>query len=198
MVKKLILVALIITYSSVINAQPLTRVDRLPIHYLKQRFFPSLFKGVILKRFYKIQYATSPVKKIGLVNDFLEGAENVDTLKLIEELLRFKGDKRLCAIPISCYGYFEYTFYYYQFGKYCHLEVEALFIIHRLFLPKPLNYSPLPVLVRTRRDKVFTEKEKIDKAYAFYQKWFTDLKKIGLARVKELPLLEYTDVEWLR
>jgi hypothetical protein len=125
-------------------------------------------------------------------------SNSIDTLKAIGELLKYEGDRRICALPI--YGYSPLTSKIY-FGKDTNysVQIEALFIINQLVYIDAFNYSPYPVLVDTRTNKSYcVEGTAIQMAFRAYYKWYQVLKKKGIAyfREKSIMPLDGSSIKW--
>ncbi len=63
-----------------------------------------------------------------------------DTLAMIEELLKFEGDIRICALPIICYNP-KISQLYLNTEKRYSIQLEALFIINQLFFTERIQYD---------------------------------------------------------
>ena len=123
---------------------------------------------------------------------------NVDTLSLIEELLSFEGDKRICSLPIQNYDPLLSQIYMGKLKRYS-IQLEALYIINHLYFDVPYKYSPYPILIDNGGRQESVEGRLVEKAYISYKDWLKKLKKIGLreAKHKEIsPLDEYSSVKW--
>jgi hypothetical protein len=202
---RIFLIALTLNFSC-INAQNLLKVDSFFFADIKE-FCYYKSEDSITNVLYKISYALSkPEAKIWNYPDFLKDAKNVDTLKLIEALLQFKGDKRLCTIPIGMYGItnmLSSDFYSFRDikknGLYFTLEMEALFIIYRLIFPNSIShYSAYPVLVNTNNLIKMSNDKLVNKAYALHIKWLKKVKKYGFAKIQNLGLTPFSksNIRW--
>jgi len=120
-----------------------------------------------------------------------------DTIAMIGELLRFKGDSRVCVFPVMCYEPSWSQIFMGETKQYS-LQVEALFIINQLYFKHPFKYSPFPALVNAGNETVSTIKGKdFKEAYRQYTTWFKQIEKIGLAKAREQDLVPlHGAVKW--
>jgi hypothetical protein len=117
-----------------------------------------------------------------------------DTIAMIGELLRFKGDSRVCVFPVMCYEPSWSQIFMGETKQYS-LQVEALFIINQLYFKHPFKYSPFPALLNTGTETVSTIKGKdIKEAYRQYTIWFKQIEKIGLNKAREQHLVPLNGV----
>jgi hypothetical protein len=109
----------------------------------------------------------------------------VDTIALIEELLKFKSDSRVCALPLMYHNSLSSQIYNGKCKSYS-IQVEALFIIDQLFFEKPFEYSSIPILVdRKNNDEESIEGIIVIKAFDCYEKWFARVKKVGMMAARK-------------
>lgn len=127
-------------------------------------------------------------------------AKEKEKIALIEELLSFKGDERLCGIRKTCYNISAFQL---DTGteKHYSIQVQALFLINQIYLETPFNYSAYPVLKNRKWGKSAIKGPLIDAAFKSYEKWFRKIKRIGIvkARAKEVMPLDMTHLRiiWL-
>ena len=132
--------------------------------------------------FYKIVFNgdTSDIA-ISNYSKMIENIKNsgIDRALLINELLKFKSDKRICCVPIRNYNpALSQTFN--EKIKHYSIQIEALFIINQLYFEKPYNYSPYPVLYNPLFKKIIAVKGlAIRKMFTRYEEWFEEIKKTG-------------------
>lgn len=140
--------------------------------------------------------------KIFFVGDSTsEFGENIDfskynkeqKLKMIEELLTFEGDKRICYSALMLYDPDVSSTYMGTCQEYT-LDLEALFIINQIYLDQPFKYSPYPLLVNKEGIDHCAQPAIVDIAFRAYKRWFADLKKKGFDW-KKYPLDE-SGVDW--
>jgi hypothetical protein len=127
-----------------------------------------------------------------------KNASTPDTVALIKELLKFKGDDRLCCLPIISYNPAISQIYSGELSRYS-IQLEALFIINQLFFKHPFAYSPYPILYNWKTKSFASANEKmIADAYDYYQKWTAELEKKGLykCRVSRIYPLDKAAVQW--
>jgi hypothetical protein len=121
---------------------------------------------------------------------------NSDIEKMIAELLTFKGDTRKCFMKISCTEDITVpeTISHYS------LQLEALYMINSLFFKDYTTYSPCPILVNEKESFAATDEAIIAEAYAAYEKWFVEIKEIGIgnARAKSINPLEGSSIKWYK
>lgn len=116
-------------------------------------------------------------------------SKDIDTLKAIGELLKYEGDRRICALPICGYGPARSQIYLGQDTDYS-IQVEALFIINQLVYLKPFNYSPYPILVDKRTNKAYSAAGiAIPMAFQAYHKWYQLLEEKGIAYIREKSIM---------
>lgn len=129
-------------------------------------------------------------------NDFSEKKK----IKLIEELLFFEGDERLCGRKIKCYNLAAVELDT-GYDEYYSIQVQALFFINQFFFEAPFNYSPYPVLKNKNWGKSSIKGTTIDLAFKQYRKWFKKIKKKGIAKAKKRDLTPLKNarekVRWL-
>ncbi|MGY6648893.1 hypothetical protein [Wenyingzhuangia sp. IMCC45574] len=122
-----------------------------------------------------------------------------EKLQMIEELLSFKDDYRICSNAISNYNP-KLSKIYRGKAKDYSIQLEALFLINQIFFDTPFNYSPIPVLIDRETKKEETIKGQIiEKAYQNYEKWFENIRKIGFdkARKEKVYPLSKSKISWL-
>lgn len=126
------------------------------------------------------------------------GKTKLDTLALIAELLRFKGDTRLCCLPIMCYSV-EASQIYAEKARQYSLQLEALFLINQLYFKHPFRESPYPVLYDPRH-KQFARiaGHLLVEAYRYYEQWYAQVKRLGLreSRKQNLAPLANASFHW--
>lgn len=112
-----------------------------------------------------------------------------DTLRAIKELLRYKGDKRICAFFITCYNPARSQIYMGANKNYS-LQVEALFIINQLVLSKPFNYAAYPILVDKKSNATYSIGGiPISNAYSAYERWYRLLIEKGISQVRDKSIM---------
>ncbi|ANQ48227.1 hypothetical protein MY04_0845 [Flammeovirga sp. MY04] len=161
-----------------------------------------LREGASLKddsnEFYKLKHKTDSADLGNYIYPILIEF-NVDTLKLIEDLLKFQGDTSICVLPISCYDPKSSHIYMGQLKDYS-IQVEALFIINQLYFNKSFSlYSPYPFVTNIETNKEASiSGEIIDMAYEAYRQWYHKIKKIGLreARKQNIKPLDGYPLKW--
>jgi hypothetical protein len=115
----------------------------------------------------------------------IKSEENIDTIRLIEDLLSFEGDTSICVIPIRCYDPKLSQVYMGNLKDYS-IQTEALFLINQLYFDKPFHYSPYPILKNIESSKEESiDGEIIKLAYTAYKQWFVNVKKVGLKEAKK-------------
>lgn len=127
----------------------------------------------------------------------------IDTMKMIQELLLFEGDERLCSIPITTYsvdGKCSPNLYAGKEKRYS-LQVEALFIINQIIFKEPCiwGYMSNPVLQDSQTEKKESIKgDIVNQAYQSYKKWFEVVKTDGLSKTlrKNIFPLTNSTVHW--
>ena len=125
---------------------------------------------------------------------------SLDTMAMIDELLRFEGDSRLCILKVTNYSALSSQLYTGKSKQYS-LQVEALFIINQLYFQKPFYYSPFPVLFDKKNQQyLLTTESQISEVYSSYKKWFAKLRKLVLkrARHEQIEPLSTSNIIWLR
>lgn len=128
---------------------------------------------------------------------------NIDTIKVIEELLSYEGDERLCSVPITCYseiGRCSPNIYWGEEKRYS-LQTEALFIINQIIFENPclFNYMSNPVLQDLNSKKFESIKGDIlVKAYQSYKNWLSRAKKEGISNMlrKHIYPLDNSGITW--
>lgn len=99
-----------------------------------------------------------------------------DKIKMIDELLKYKGDTRKCIKKVKCS---EGSSYNGKMQSYS-IQLEALYIINTLYFTDHTKFSPCPVLVDdATKEEATSEGEIINKAYAAYEAWFEKVKADG-------------------
>lgn len=123
---------------------------------------------------------------------------SIDTIEAIGELLKMRGDTRICALPIMCYNPLVSQLYMGTTENYS-IQVEALFIVNQLAFEKAFFYSPYPVLVdKINRSQASISGKVIDDAYEAYYRWYKKLKKIGMRGIRSGNIMPLDDakVRW--
>ena len=125
-------------------------IDTLP----NNEVFHVSFYGV------RIEKVDSTVNNLGfIVHEGTKISRNIDTLALIEELLKFKGDTRLTTLDVMQYNWHSCGFYTGKKDK-VSVQVQALFIINTFLIPgRPFFYGGYPLLYDTK----FTQKREDSK-----------------------------------
>jgi hypothetical protein len=122
-----------------------------------------------------------------------------DKLQMIEELLSFKDDYRICSNPVTNYNS-KLSQIYKGKNKDYSIQLEALFLINQIFFNNPFNYSPIPLLIDSKTKNEETIKGQIiEEAYQNYKKWFQDVSEIGFEKAKKEKIypLSNSKVSWL-
>ncbi len=173
-------------------------VVKIPVDRMKSLNFYEENK---CNHFYKIVFnGDTSDGAISSYNRIMEKIKNsnIDKIALIKELMKFKGDKRLCCIPIKHYNLdvsqgLEKDISYYS------IQIEALFIINQLYFPKPFNYSPFPVLYNSYFKKIIAVKGwGIHKVFARYEQWLLEIEKTGIEEAisKHKDPLDKSNISW--
>jgi hypothetical protein len=121
---------------------------------------------------------------------------NIDTIKVIEELLSYEDDDRLCSTLISSYNEVGQcsSNLYLGIEKRYSIQVEALYIINQIVFEEPciFHYMSNPVLKDLKTGNLQSIRgEIIVKAYQSYKKWFEKVKNSSLQEIlrkNEFPL----------
>lgn len=124
--------------------------------------------------------------------------KNIDTLKAIDELLKLKGDTRLCVFPIANYNPLRSQIYLGENKTYS-IQVEALFIVNQLVYDEPFNYASYPVLVDLKTDNDCSlSGNTIKEAFKAYKKWYRKLQRHGIeyATKESIMPLDNATVRW--
>lgn len=111
-------------------------------------------------------------------------ASEKEKIALIEELLSFKGDERLCGIRKTCYNISAFKL---NTGseKFYSIQVQALFLINQVYFEHPFNFSSYPVFKNKKWEKSSVAGPTINAAYKAYNKWFRKVKRIGIMKARE-------------
>jgi hypothetical protein len=123
---------------------------------------------------------------------------HIDTLKAIEELLKFEGDERLCVLEVSKYNP-RTSNYWFEKNKDYSLQLEALYLINQIAMEEPFTYSPIPALKdQTTGEKATLGGEIISRAFKSYKKWFEVVKKQGLQKTlsEHYQPLDNSGISW--
>lgn len=122
----------------------------------------------------------------------------IDTLKAVEELLKFEGDERLCALYIMKYNH-RMSKFWFDDNKNYSLQVEALFLINQIIFKEPFMYSHTPALEdHSAKKKSAIGGEIVSRAYKAYKEWFVVVKRQGLQKTlseKYFPL-DNSGISW--
>jgi hypothetical protein len=127
---------------------------------------------------------------------------NIDTTKILEELLKFEGDERICSVKIITYsGYLCNPHLYLKSEKKYSLQVEALFIINQLLFNEScvFSYVSNPVLKERASKKYESIKgEIINRTYQAYKEWFKKAKIEGYSTLLQNHIypLRDTGITW--
>lgn len=135
----------------------------------KNGFFKIIFKG-----------DTSDIA-ISNYSKMIESIKNsgADKILLIKELLKFKGDKRICCIPIRNYNPALSQILNWKV-RYYSIQIEALFIINQLYFEKPYYFSPYPALYKPIFKKIITVRGlAISRMFTRYEKWLEGVEEMG-------------------
>ena len=107
-----------------------------------------------------------------------------DTILMIEELLKYKGDTRLCVLPIMCYNPLVSQIYMGKQSRYS-IQLEALFTINQLYFEKPFMYSAFPVLYDRAEGKyIIVDEKQFSSVYDAYVQWFNKVKAAGIKKAR--------------
>jgi hypothetical protein len=117
---------------------------------------------------------------------------------MIEDLLSFGDDERICAIrgmsynPKYAAGLTPATTDRYS------IQVEALFIINILFCNEPFEYSPTPILGGRGDEFSSINGVHVEEAYIQYRKWFELVSEMGYeaAQDAEIMPLDNSSAYW--
>ncbi len=120
----------------------------------------------------------------------------IDTIKAIGELLKFEGDRRLCALRVADHNILTAKVYGGRNNNYS-LQVEALFIINQFFDERFINSCPL-LIDRKDNTEATISGPIIDRAFKAYRKWYKLLKKEGIKTIKARKImpLDGSGVRW--
>lgn len=123
---------------------------------------------------------------------------NMDTLFLIEELLKFEGDTSHCLLQIIKYNSRSSNFWTEDLRDYS-IQLEALYLINLLVLDAPFQYSPIPALkdIQTK-EKSTISGPILKKAFQAYRTWFQLIKTNGLKRTLDIGIypLSNSGISW--
>lgn len=107
-----------------------------------------------------------------------------DTMLMIEELLKYKGDTRVCVLPIMCYNPLVSQIYMGKQSRYS-IQLEALFIINQLYFKKPFMHAAFPLLYDSAdRTYISMGEKQFSTVYDCYMQWFGKIKVIGLKKAR--------------
>lgn len=123
---------------------------------------------------------------------------NMDTLFLIEELLKFECDTSHCVLQIMKYNNRSSKFWIESTREYS-IQLEALYLINLLVLDAPFQYSPIPALEDDQtKEKSTISGPILKKAFQAYRAWFQLIKTNGLKRTLEAGIypLSNTGISW--
>jgi hypothetical protein len=138
--------------------------------------------------YYRI-HLSGDTSEANLPYPFDFGAQPIDTIRAIAELLSFENDDRRCALPITDYDRGRQPYYTDRDTHYS-IQVEALYLINQLVYPSPFTYAPYPVLFDDlNKRELATSGLVISQAFYAYGKWFKKLKKIGIAEIREKKIM---------
>jgi hypothetical protein len=150
--------------------------------------------------FHKIALCNKPNGLLGsyplIIEDKVFSA--IDTLKSIDELLKFEGDTNLCVLKVTKYNNRSSNFWIEEIKDYS-IQLEALYIINLLALEKPFVYAPIPALKNIKtKEKATISGEIIRRAFEAYRNWFNIVKKQGLQKTKsdEYYPLDNSGISW--
>jgi len=123
-----------------------------------------------------------------------------DTVKAIGELLKYKGDTRICGTPVREYCLICSSIY--MGGKYYYLlQLQALYLINHLVFDTASTHAPIPVLhdKRTGQD-ITVDEEGITRLYDAYIEWYEKVRHIAMAEIRKLGETPYKEAEvyWTR
>lgn len=122
-----------------------------------------------------------------------------EKLQMINELLKFKDNDKICVFNISNYSAKVSQIYIKSKRDYS-LQLEALFLINQVFFDKPFDYSPIPILIDNKTGEEQTVKgEIIEEAYEKYEKWYNKIKKIGIKESlnRKVYPLDESNISWI-
>lgn len=105
-------------------------------------------------------------------------ANELEKLSLINKLLAFEGDERLCGIEIKGYGPGGSEIYMGE-DQYYSIQIQALFLINQIFFKEPFTYATYPVLISKKYHAGIVRGKTVDIAFRHYKKWFKKVKRIG-------------------
>ena len=124
--------------------------------------------------------------------------KNIDTIEAIKDLLAYQGDLRINYIPVVNYDLEQSRIYWGKCRNYS-IQVEALFLINQLIFDHPYHYSSYPVLVkRDTNEESSISGDIVCKAFAEYRKWYEQMKKIGIYKIKteKIMPLDNSGISW--
>lgn len=122
-------------------------------------------------------------------------------LKMIEELLEYKGDIRICSVAPMCYNgkYAKGTEV--SNIKYYSIQVEALFLINQIYFNDPFEYSPYPILIENNGKLEAIDGKIVSMTYQCYEEWAKQIKKMGIENAntqKLVPIKKGFPIQWYR
>lgn len=172
-----------------------------------QPYFEAREKKIEQNIYYKLTLIKKDLQEDELAYPIFWGNSihfpNIDTIKVIEELLSYEGDERLCSVPIMCYSEINSCNpnIYWGEEKRFSLQTEALFIINQIIFEKPclFNYMSNPVLQDLNSKKLESIKGDIlARAYQSYKMWLSKAKKEGISEMlrKHVYPLDNSGVTW--
>ncbi len=122
----------------------------------------------------------------------------VKKLKMIAELLTYKGDTSLCCLPANTTYNPAWNQSPITNSKYYSIQLESLFIINMIYYDDAFNRHPIPGLLNSDTHVSYTiAGAGLDEAYNEYNKWFNQLKTIGFKKMREKDMDPLTGkVDW--
>jgi RHS repeat-associated protein len=181
-------------------------VESLNHNMVAQPYFKVYSKLVEKDSFFKIELITMKVESDTMDYPTFWNKSihfpSIDTNKVIEELLLYEGDERLCLIPIRNYSMegCNPNYYWGEENRYS-LQIEALFIMNQIIFKEPCRffYMSSPVLKDIKTEEIASVKgDIIKRAYASYKKWFELAKLEGVSKIIERHIypLDDSDIRW--
>lgn len=137
--------------------------------------------------------------KYGYNRQNVEPLSDKEKLKVIEDLLSFEGDLRICSERSVSYNPKYAAGAYPEWTNQYSLQMEALFLINILCLKEPFEYSPTPILFNSSTGEYSSVKgDDIAEAYKRYRVWFEELKEVDLGSISDSTPLQDSEVRWVR
>jgi hypothetical protein len=125
--------------------------------------------------------------------------DKTDRLEIIDNLLRLRGDTRLCGVPMMSYNPSKSSLREFETRRYS-IQLEALFFINMIYFENNFPfYSDVPCVSSLDGSKQETlEGELINEAFDCYESWFQKVKRMGWEKAKHETLqpLNGCDVKW--